>query len=196
MANTSSGKPASPPPAATTAAGAAGSAEQKSEKTERDLAGLVEEAAAGMRQLMAAVPGLGTGGARAQDAQQAMARMFEGVMATNKRFADELLNRAAPSPAGELQRRFVHEYFDALAQGGTLLLRAAGEAAEQSQERQRRERSGQEGAGDKAAPAERSSEPAPVGASPRPPTGGSRAHTRTPGTAPNRAARTSAGFQT
>ena len=172
------------------------STERKVEKTKRDLAGLVEEADAGMRQLMAAAPGSGTGGAQAQDAQQAVSRLFEGVMATNKRFADALLDRAGPGPAVELQRRFVHEYFDALARGGTLLLRAAGEAAEQSQERQKRERSGQEGAGGKAAPAGRSSEPAPVGASPRPPTGGSRAHTRTPGTAPNWAARTSAGFQT
>jgi hypothetical protein len=38
------------------------------EKTKHDLAGLVEEAAAGMRQLMAAAPGSGTGGA--QDAQR------------------------------------------------------------------------------------------------------------------------------
>jgi hypothetical protein len=57
-------------------------------------------------------------------------------MATNKRFADALLDRAEPGPAVELQRRFVGEYFDALAQGGTLLLRAAGEAAGQSSERQ------------------------------------------------------------
>ena len=143
MANTSTRKPpASPSPAATAAPEAVAGAEQKPAETERDLAGLLEEAAAGMRHLMAAAPGLGTGGARAQDAQQAMARMFEGVMATNTRFADELLNRAGPSPAGELQRRFVHEYFDALAQGGALLLRAAGEAAEQSQERRTRERGG------------------------------------------------------
>lgn len=106
------------------------------EKTKRDLAGMVEEAAAGMRQLMAAVPGSGTGGAQAQHSQQAASRLFEGVMATNKRFADALLDRAGPGPAVELQRRFVGEYFDALAQGGTLLLRAAGEAAGQSSERQ------------------------------------------------------------
>ena len=152
MANTSSGKPAGPSPAATTAPEAEGRVEQKSEKTEGDLAGLLEGAAAGMRQpMMAAAPGLGTGGMRAQDAQQAMARVFEGVMATNKRSADELLNRTGPSPARELQRRFVREYFDALAQGGALLLRAAGEAAEQAKERQRRERGGSEGTGGKAA---------------------------------------------
>ena len=46
------------------------------EKIKRDLAGLVEEAAAGMRHLMAAIPGPGTGGAQTQDAQQAVSRLF------------------------------------------------------------------------------------------------------------------------
>ena len=123
------------------------------EKTKHYLAGLVEEAAASMRQLMAAMPDAGTG--RAQDSQQAMSHLFEGVMTTNKRFADALLDRAEPSPAVELQRCFVHEYFDALAQGGTLLLRATGEAAEQSSERQTRGGGGQE-AGGAASPAGRS----------------------------------------
>src|ERR687894_61669 len=44
------------------AADAAESTEQTVEKTKHDLAGLVEEAAAGMRQLMAAAPGSGTDG--------------------------------------------------------------------------------------------------------------------------------------
>jgi hypothetical protein len=148
------------PPTATAATEAAESTEQKVEKTRRDLPGLVEEAAAGMRQLMAAIPGPGTGGAQTQDAQQAVSRLFEGVMATNKRFADELLDRAEPGPAVELQRRFVGEYFDALARGGTLLLRAAGEAAGQSLERQTRGCGGPE-AGGEAAPAGRSG-PAPT----------------------------------
>ena len=156
------------PPKAATAADAAESTEQKVEKTKHDLAGLVEEAAAGMRQLMAAAPGSGTGGAQTQDPQQAASRLFEGVMATNKRFADALLDRAGPGPAVELQRRFVGEYFDALARGGTLLLRAAGEAAGQSLERQTGGRGGPE-AGGEAAPAGRSG-PAPTdrARSPRP----------------------------
>jgi len=154
------------PPKAATAADAAESTEQTVEKTKHDLAGLVEEAAAGMRQLMAAAPGSGTGGA--QDAQRAASRLFEGVMATNKRFADALLDRAEPGPVVELQRRFVGEYFDALAQGGTLLLRAAEEAAGQSPARQTRGRGGPE-AGGEAAPAGRSG-PAPTNRarSPRP----------------------------
>ncbi len=159
MANTPRGKSASPP-AATAASGAAESTERNVEKTEHDLAGLLEEAAAGMRRLTAALPGPGTDGAQTQDAQQAASRLFEGVMATNKRFADALLDRAGPGPAVELQRRFVGEWFDALARGGTLLLRAAGEAAGQSSERQAHGRGGQE-AGGGAAPSGRSG-PAPT----------------------------------
>src|SRR3712207_5520838 len=157
MASTS---PARQPAAATAAADAAESTEQKVEKTKHDLAGLVEEAAAGMRQLMAAAPGPGTGGAQAQHSLQAMSGLFEGVMATNKRFADALLDRAEPGPAVELQRRFVGEWFDALARGGTLLLRAACEAAEQSPKNQARGRGGQEDNGE-AAPAGQSG-PAPA----------------------------------
>ena len=149
------------PPAATAASGAAESTEQEVEKTTHDLAGLLEEAAAGMRRLTAAMPGPGTGGAQTQDPQQAASRLFEGVMATNKRFADALLDRAGPGPAVELQRRFVGEYFDALARGGTLLLRAAGEAAGQSPAPQTRGRGGQE-AGGEAAPSAGRSGPAPT----------------------------------
>jgi len=129
----------------------------------------LEEAAAGMRRLTAAMPpSPGTGGAQTQDPRQAASRLFEGVMATNKRFADALLDRAGPGPAVELQRRFVGEWFDALARGGTLLLRAAGEAPEQSPEHQARGRGGQEDSGE-AAPAARSG-PAPAdrARSPRP----------------------------
>jgi len=129
------------------------------EKTKHGLAYLVEEAAANMRQLMAATPGSGT--AEAQDAQQAASRLFESVMATNKRFAEALLDRAEPGPVVELQRHFVGEYFDALAQGGSQLLRAAWEVDQQSSERQMRERGGHQEDGGEAVLAGRS-EPAPT----------------------------------
>lgn len=130
------------------------------EKTKHDLTGLVEEAAANMHRLMAAAPGPGTAEAQAVEAQRAASRLFEGVMATNKRFADALLDRVEPGPVVELQRRFVGEYFDALARGGALVLSAAGEAAQQSSELQTRKRDHQEGCGT-VAPAERS-EPGPT----------------------------------
>jgi len=104
-------------------------AAQEMEKTGRSLAGMVEEAAAGMRSLMGA-PGFNPAGI--QDAQQALAKLVQGVMQTNMRFADELLRRTGPSTVVDLQRQFLREYFDALAQGGTMLLRAARQAAEES----------------------------------------------------------------
>lgn len=104
-------------------------AAQEMEKTGRGLAGMVEEAAAGMRSLMGA-PGFNPNGF--QDAQQAVSKLVQGVMETNMRFAGELLRRTGPSAVVDLQRQFLREYFDALAQGGTLLLRVAREAAEAS----------------------------------------------------------------
>src|SRR3712207_9440660 len=77
-------------------------AAEEVEKTGRSLAGMVEEAAAGMRSLMGA-PGFNTGGF--QDAQQALAKLVQGVMQTNMRFADELLRRTGPSTVVDLQRR-------------------------------------------------------------------------------------------
>lgn len=99
------------------------------EKPGRGLAGMAEEAAAGMGSLIAP-PDSGSGGA--QDAQQAVSRMLESVAATNVRFADALLRRAGPGAVAELQGRFLREYFDALALGGAVLLRAAKHAAEGS----------------------------------------------------------------
>ena len=118
-------------------------AAQEMEKTGRSLAGMVEEAAAGMRSLMGA-PGFNPSGF--QDAQQALSKLVQGVMQTNMRFADELLRRTGPSTVVDLQRQFLREYFDALAQGGTMLLRAARQAAEESLrplEQQMRERGGE-----------------------------------------------------
>ncbi len=117
-------------------------AAQEMEKTGRSLAGMVEEAAAGMRSLLGA-PGFNPSGL--QDAQQAVSKLVQGVMQTNMRFADELLRRSGPSTVVDLQRQFLREYFDALAQGGTMLLRAARQAAEESLrplEQQMRERGG------------------------------------------------------
>ncbi len=130
------------------------------EKTKHNLAGLVEEAAANMRHLMTAASDLNTAGQQVQDTQRAASLLFDSVMATNKRFAEALLDNAKPSPAVELQRRFVGEYFDALAQGGTLVLRAAGEAAQQSSQRQTHDRDQQQDGGE-VAPAARF-EPAPT----------------------------------
>jgi CBS domain-containing protein len=104
-------------------------AAEEVDKTGRSLASMVEEAAAGMRSLMGG-PGFNPG--NFQEAQQALTTLVQSVMQTNLRFADELLRRTGPSTVVDLQRQFLREYFDALAQGGTLLLRAARQAAEDS----------------------------------------------------------------
>ncbi|WP_343897577.1 CBS domain-containing protein, partial [Craurococcus roseus] len=112
--------------------GAAGEAE----KAGRELAGLAEQAAAGMRSLAAGPAGALPSPANFQEAQQAVSRLVQAVMETNMRFADEMLRRTGPSAVVELQRRFVREYFEALARGGTMLLQAARQAAAEQPPRQ------------------------------------------------------------
>ena len=104
-------------------------AAQAFEETGRRLSDLMREAAEGMRS-MVAMPGLAGDGMR--EAQQALARLVDGVVTTNVRAAQELLRRSGPGAVVELQQRFLRDYFDALAEGGTVLLRATRRAAEES----------------------------------------------------------------
>ena len=115
-------------------AGQARSVQGATEEAGRDLAGMAEQAAAGMRSLVAGPPNANP--ANLQEAQQAVSRLVQAVMETNMRFADEMLRRTAPSAVVELQRRFVREYFEALARGGTMLLQAARQAAVEQPPRQ------------------------------------------------------------
>lgn len=108
--------------------------------TGRGLAEMAEETAEGIRSLMA-MPGFSGDGMR--DAQQAVSRLMDGVVATNLRLTRELMRRTGPSAFIELQRRFIRDWFDALAESGTVLLHATRQAAEESlrpleQQRQRR----------------------------------------------------------
>jgi len=108
--------------------------------TGRGLAEMAEETAEGIRSFMA-VPGFSGDGMR--DAQQAMARLVDGVIATNLRLTRELMHRTGPSAMIELQRRFMRDWFDAMAEGGTVLLRATRQAADESLrplERQKQQR--------------------------------------------------------
>ena len=72
--------------------------------------------------------------------------MFEGVVQTNLRAAQELFRLANPAPFVELQQRFAREYTDTLVQNGATLVRAMRRTAdetlrplEQQIERQQRE---------------------------------------------------------
>jgi CBS domain-containing protein len=97
------------------------------EQAGRGLAAIAEEAAHGLRHFMA-VPG----SRGMQDTHQALQMLVDGVIATNLRMAQELMRRTGPSAFIELQRNFVREYFDALAEGGTVLLRAARQATDET----------------------------------------------------------------
>ncbi|MDI3308709.1 MAG: CBS domain-containing protein [Acetobacteraceae bacterium] len=113
----------------------------------RGLAEMVEETTEGIRSLMA-MPGFSGDGMR--EAQQAVSRLMDGVIATNLRLTRELMHHAGPSAFIGLQRRFVRDWFDALAEGGTVLLHATRQAAEESLrplEQQRQRRSADHGSG-------------------------------------------------
>jgi hypothetical protein len=76
--------------------------------------------------------------------------LFEGVVRTNLRAAQELFRLANPAPFVELQQRFAREYTDALLQNSATLVRAVRRTAdealrplEQQIERQQREQANQ-----------------------------------------------------
>ena len=72
----------------------------------------------------------GKGGLR--DLQQGMTGLFEGVVQTNLRVAQELFRLANPAPIVELQQRFVREYTDTLVQNSATLVRAVRRTADET----------------------------------------------------------------
>jgi len=102
-------------------------AAEEIEQTGRGLAAIAEEAAQGMRHFMAAPGSHGL-----QDTHQALQQLVDGVISTNLRMTQELLRRTGPSSFVELQRGFMRDYFSALAEGGTLLLRAVRQATDET----------------------------------------------------------------
>jgi CBS domain-containing protein len=104
-------------------------AAEEMERTGHRLALVAQEAAEGVRSLMA-LPAFSAEGMR--QAQHAMTQLLEGVATTNLRVTQEWMRRSGPSSLVDLQRRFLREYFDALAEGGWQLLRVARQAAEDS----------------------------------------------------------------
>ena len=93
----------------------------------------VAEAARGttenMRRLMA-LPNAAEGGLR--DLQQGMTGLFEGVVQTNLRAAQELFRLANPAPFVELQQRFAREYTDTMLRNGAALVRAVRRTADET----------------------------------------------------------------
>jgi CBS domain-containing protein len=104
-------------------------AAQQLEEVGRSLAEAVQGTAEDMRRLML-VPIAADGGLR--DMQQALGGLVEGVMRSNLRATQELLRLANPGAMVQLQRRFMHEYLDALLEGQTTILRAARRTADET----------------------------------------------------------------
>jgi hypothetical protein len=122
-------------------------AAQRFEDVSRKMAEAAKGTTENVRRLMS-LPNAAEGGLR--DVQQGMTGMFEGVVQTNLRAAQELFRLANPAPFVELQQRFAREYTDALVQNGATLVRAMRRTAdetlrplEQQIERQQREQANQ-----------------------------------------------------
>ena len=126
-------------------------AAQRFEEVSRKVADAARGTTENVRRLMA-LPNAAQGGLR--DFQQGVTGLFEGVVQTNLRAAQEVLRLANPAPFVELQQRFAREYTDALLQNSATLVRAVRRTAdetlrplEQQIERQRREQANQGGQG-------------------------------------------------
>jgi hypothetical protein len=83
-----------------------------------------------MRPDWGALPSAAEGGLR--DLQQGVAGLFEGVLRTNLRVAQEVFRMGDPAAVIELQQRFVREYMDALLQGGATAARAVRRTADET----------------------------------------------------------------
>ena len=93
------------------------------------MAQAVQDTAEDVRRLMV-LPRVADGGLR--DMQQALGGLVDGVLRTNLRATQELVRLTNPGAVIELQRRFVHEYLDALLEGQATLLRAVRRTTEET----------------------------------------------------------------
>lgn len=82
-----------------------------------------------MRRFMA-LPNAAEGGLR--DFQEGMTGLFEGMVQTNLRVAQEFFRLSDPAPVVEMQQRFVREYTDALVQNSATLVRAVRRTADET----------------------------------------------------------------
>ena len=99
------------------------------EAMSRKVAEAVQGSTEDLRAFMV-LPNVAKGGL--EDLRQSMTGLIEGVMRTNLRATEELLQLANPSAYVELQQRFVREYLDALLQGTATLVRATRRTADET----------------------------------------------------------------
>src|SRR5215218_171193 len=122
-------------------------AAQRFEEVSRKVAEATKGTTENVRRLMA-LPNAAEGGLR--DIQQGVAGLFEGVVQTNLRAAQELFRLANPAPFVELQQRFVREYTDTMLRNSATLARAVRRTADETlrpleQQIRQREQGGQDG---------------------------------------------------
>ena len=67
-----------------------------------------------------------------ESAQQSMATLIEGVVQTNLRAVQEMLDVTTPSRFAELQQRFIRDYMEALINGTFTLVQAIQETAKRA----------------------------------------------------------------
>ena len=67
-----------------------------------------------------------------RDLQQDVTGLFEGMVQTNLRAAQEMFRLANPAPFVELQQRFAREYTDTLVRNGATLVRAMRRTADET----------------------------------------------------------------
>ena len=104
-------------------------AAQRFEEVSRKIAEATQGTTENVRRLMA-LPNAAEGGLR--DLQQGVTDLFEGVVQTNLRAAQEVFRLANPAPFVELQQRLVREYTDALLQNSATLVRAVRRTADET----------------------------------------------------------------
>lgn len=99
------------------------------EEVSRKIAQATQGTTENVRRLLA-LPNAAEGGLR--DFQQGWTGLFEGMVQTNLRAAQELFRLANPAPIVELQQRFVREYTDTLVQNSAALVRAMRRTADET----------------------------------------------------------------
>ena len=104
-------------------------AAERFEEVSRKVAEATRGTSENMRRLMM-LPNAAEGGLR--DIQQGMTGLFEGMVRTNLRAAQELFRLANPAPFVELQQRFAREYTDTLVRNSATLVRAMRRTADET----------------------------------------------------------------
>jgi hypothetical protein len=104
-------------------------ASKQFEEMSHKVAQAAQGATEGLRAFMM-LPNAANGGL--QDLSQSMAGLVDGVIRTNLRATEELLQLANPSAFVELQQRFMREYLDVMMQGAMTLVSATRRTADET----------------------------------------------------------------